>query len=491
MATAEPNPTLQLCPGDRGADSECALVRGVEFRVGVGPKGRIPSGVVKGRGFQVALVKRGADSEWRLVKWGGFPSGVGKTGRISEWRFCGQMGRIPSGVRCQKGRIPSGVSLVKGGRIRVALVQKAMGLREFFRKRLVATAGLGSRVGLPALQCCSEICLQKSKSIGSDQAAQQLQQQRGLERPSSELKVRQKPRGARHHPGMSAKAAAFRIEALMKLRQQPRPPKKRKWMDRSEMRLDAGPAPVNLSVPLLPQLEPRCGCSPCVRLLFSGLLERCRYHVLMDLPAVDDCRYRYAYHRSAWTVRAAPIPEAPLRCFLHPDGPFTGEQLMRQAVSFEKLKLTNNTADKGQAPHSPHAAAEPRHGRPRLAATKSRQAASARSIGSSCCRDRLHRRDPPTRTSWSELNEFKCLMRLFRTFHSLYNQAEDREDPRLPRDSGTPPGPPPMTGADGGGGGCGMDEPQPDEAPQLPAAIDLPPLHWGLPPLQRQQAKMR
>uniref|UniRef100_A0A1I8F2Q2 T-box domain-containing protein n=1 Tax=Macrostomum lignano TaxID=282301 RepID=A0A1I8F2Q2_9PLAT len=188
--------------------------------------------------------------------------------------------------------------------------------------------------------------LAEEQKHGSDQAAQQLQQQRGLERRHPSSKSAKAPR-ARHHPGMSAKAAAFRIEALMKLRQQPRPPKKRKWMDRSEMRLDAGPAPVKLSVPLLPQLEPRCQLEnaelwqqfrelgtemiitksgrrmfPVVRLLFSGLLERCRYHVLMDLPAVDDSPGR-------WRGRAD--PEAPLRCFLHPDGPFTGEQLMRQA----------------------------------------------------------------------------------------------------------------------------------------------------------------
>jgi hypothetical protein len=31
---------------------------------------------------------------------------------------------------------------------------------------------------------------------------------------------------------------------------------------------------------------------------------------------------------------------------MHPDSPFTGEQLRKQVVSFEKVKLTNNEMDK-------------------------------------------------------------------------------------------------------------------------------------------------
>lgn len=33
------------------------------------------------------------------------------------------------------------------------------------------------------------------------------------------------------------------------------------------------------------------------------------------------------------------------RLYVHPDSPFTGEQLMKQMVSFEKVKLTNNELD--------------------------------------------------------------------------------------------------------------------------------------------------
>jgi hypothetical protein len=39
-------------------------------------------------------------------------------------------------------------------------------------------------------------------------------------------------------------------------------------------------------------------------------------------------------------------PPAPCRLYMHPDSPFTGEQLRKQVVSFEKVKLTNNEMDK-------------------------------------------------------------------------------------------------------------------------------------------------
>jgi len=35
----------------------------------------------------------------------------------------------------------------------------------------------------------------------------------------------------------------------------------------------------------------------------------------------------------------------PGRCYPHPDSNSTGAQLMKQPLSFSKMKLTNNTAD--------------------------------------------------------------------------------------------------------------------------------------------------
>ncbi len=85
---------------------------------------------------------------------------------------------------------------------------------------------------------------------------------------------------------------------------------------------------------------------PTLRVSFSGLCPDARYIVLMDIVPVDNKRYRYAYHRSSWLVAGKADPPLPTRLYQHPDSPFTGDQLAKQTVSFEKLKLTNNMLDK-------------------------------------------------------------------------------------------------------------------------------------------------
>ncbi|KAL5021761.1 hypothetical protein ScPMuIL_000916 [Solemya velum] len=85
---------------------------------------------------------------------------------------------------------------------------------------------------------------------------------------------------------------------------------------------------------------------PTLRVSFTGLDTDTRYMVLMDISPVDNKRYRYAYHRSSWLVAGKADPPLPTRLYMHPDSPFTGEQLSKQTVSFEKLKLTNNMLDK-------------------------------------------------------------------------------------------------------------------------------------------------
>jgi len=84
---------------------------------------------------------------------------------------------------------------------------------------------------------------------------------------------------------------------------------------------------------------------PTVRVSFSGMDTIARYVVLMDIVPMDGKRYRYAYHRSSWLVAGKADPPVPSRLYTHPDSPLTGEQLARQTVSFEKLKLTNNVLD--------------------------------------------------------------------------------------------------------------------------------------------------
>uniref|UniRef100_G1R3X5 T-box transcription factor 10 n=1 Tax=Nomascus leucogenys TaxID=61853 RepID=G1R3X5_NOMLE len=69
------------------------------------------------------------------------------------------------------------------------------------------------------------------------------------------------------------------------------------------------------------------------------------YALLMDFIPLDDKRYRYAFHSSAWLVAGKADPATPGRVHFHPDSPAKGAQWMRQIVSFDKLKLTNNLLD--------------------------------------------------------------------------------------------------------------------------------------------------
>lgn len=85
---------------------------------------------------------------------------------------------------------------------------------------------------------------------------------------------------------------------------------------------------------------------PTLRVSFTGIRSDQRYAVLLDIVPVDNKRYRYAYHRSSWLVAGKADPPAPCRIYAHPDSPFSGEQLRKQVVSFEKVKLTNNEMDK-------------------------------------------------------------------------------------------------------------------------------------------------
>ncbi|XP_047483813.1 T-box transcription factor TBX20-like [Penaeus chinensis] len=85
---------------------------------------------------------------------------------------------------------------------------------------------------------------------------------------------------------------------------------------------------------------------PTVRVSFTGLKSEQRYAVLLDIVPVDNKRYRYAYHRSSWLVAGKADPPPPYRLYAHPDSPYTGDQLKKQIVSFEKVKLTNNEMDK-------------------------------------------------------------------------------------------------------------------------------------------------
>jgi len=86
---------------------------------------------------------------------------------------------------------------------------------------------------------------------------------------------------------------------------------------------------------------------PTVRITFSDLESEPgdKFLVLLDIPPCDNKRYRYAYHRSSWLVAGKADPAPPARLHHHPDGPFTAEQLKKQVIGFEKVKITNNESD--------------------------------------------------------------------------------------------------------------------------------------------------
>uniref|UniRef100_A0A803TTG2 T-box domain-containing protein n=1 Tax=Anolis carolinensis TaxID=28377 RepID=A0A803TTG2_ANOCA len=84
---------------------------------------------------------------------------------------------------------------------------------------------------------------------------------------------------------------------------------------------------------------------PTFQVKISGMDPMADYVLLMDFVPLDDKRYRYAFHNSAWLVAGKADPATPGRVHFHPDSPAKGGQWMRQIVSFDKLKLTNNLMD--------------------------------------------------------------------------------------------------------------------------------------------------
>ncbi|XP_015279664.1 PREDICTED: T-box transcription factor TBX10 [Gekko japonicus] len=84
---------------------------------------------------------------------------------------------------------------------------------------------------------------------------------------------------------------------------------------------------------------------PTFQVKLSGMDPLADYVLLMDFVPLDDKRYRYAFHSSAWLVAGKADPATPGRVHFHPDSPAKGGQWMRQIVSFDKLKLTNNLMD--------------------------------------------------------------------------------------------------------------------------------------------------
>ncbi|XP_014614597.1 PREDICTED: T-box transcription factor TBX10-like [Polistes canadensis] len=84
---------------------------------------------------------------------------------------------------------------------------------------------------------------------------------------------------------------------------------------------------------------------PTFQCRLFGLDPNTEYLLVMDFVPCDDKRYRYAFHSSAWVVAGRADPVSPPRIHMHPDSPASGAHWMKQPVSFDKLKLTNNQLD--------------------------------------------------------------------------------------------------------------------------------------------------
>ncbi|KAM8848415.1 T-box transcription factor TBX22 isoform 1-T1 [Synchiropus picturatus] len=85
---------------------------------------------------------------------------------------------------------------------------------------------------------------------------------------------------------------------------------------------------------------------PSVRVKVRNLDPCQQYYLAMDVMPVDSKRYRYVYHSSQWMVAGNTDHSciAP-RLYVHPDSPCAGETWMRQVISFDRVKLTNNEMD--------------------------------------------------------------------------------------------------------------------------------------------------
>jgi hypothetical protein len=56
-------------------------------------------------------------------------------------------------------------------------------------------------------------------------------------------------------------------------------------------------------------------------------------------------RKKNLFYSSSWVVAGKADPHCPGRFHVHPDSPQTGSAWMKNVISFDKLKLTNNLLD--------------------------------------------------------------------------------------------------------------------------------------------------
>ncbi|XP_066934319.1 T-box protein VegT-like [Clytia hemisphaerica] len=82
---------------------------------------------------------------------------------------------------------------------------------------------------------------------------------------------------------------------------------------------------------------------PSPQITLQGLESTQKYFVLFDVTPADDNRYKF--HHFNWVIAGKAEPLPPVRFYIHPESPLTGAQWMKQQITFQKVKLTNNTCD--------------------------------------------------------------------------------------------------------------------------------------------------
>ncbi|EMP32145.1 T-box transcription factor TBX6 [Chelonia mydas] len=81
---------------------------------------------------------------------------------------------------------------------------------------------------------------------------------------------------------------------------------------------------------------------PC-KVIVAGLNPHSLYLMLVDIVPLDNARYKW--HCGHWEPVGKADPHFPSHFYLHPDSPAPGSHWMKEPVSFQRLKITNNTLE--------------------------------------------------------------------------------------------------------------------------------------------------
>uniref|UniRef100_A0A8C8RST8 T-box domain-containing protein n=1 Tax=Pelusios castaneus TaxID=367368 RepID=A0A8C8RST8_9SAUR len=82
---------------------------------------------------------------------------------------------------------------------------------------------------------------------------------------------------------------------------------------------------------------------PACKVIASGLDPHSLYLMLVDIVPLDNARYKW--HCGRWEAVGKADPHFPSHFYLHPDSPAPGSHWMKEPVSFQRLKITNNTLE--------------------------------------------------------------------------------------------------------------------------------------------------